>query len=185
MASPLFASSTTYSSFEISNPKIVFLNGAEVGAAYLTIVQTSSTSDRLLSAKIKNDSRQENKSFLERLTSLFSKSRDKQPTIELHDHIPSTKNKDVMTMRAIKDGIEIPAASKDADNKAIPGKPVKFETGGKHLMLYHFPEIIRKSEKTDIILTFEKAGDVSISFPINPASSEKEKPCPCHGESSS
>ena len=180
----LRASSTSNGSIEISKQKIVFLKGAEVGAGYLTIVQTSLTSDKLVGAKIKSDSKEENKSFFTRLTSIFSRDTP-HPLIELHDHIPSADNPDVMTMKPIKEGVEIPAGSKDSNGNGTPGKPVNFERSGKHLMLYHFPETIRNAPETEVILTFEKAGDVTIIFPINPVSSEKEKPCPCHNEASS
>ncbi len=177
---PLLACPEMYGTFEISNQKIVFLNGAEVGAGYLTIIQTSPTEDKLVGAKIKTENMEEKKSFFESLKSLFFKDNNKQPTVELHDHIPTAENPEIVTMKKIIDGVKIPAASKDKNGKVILGKPVKFESGGKHLMLYNFPESIRKSEKTEIILTFEKAGDVSVEFPINPTNSKEEKPCPHH-----
>jgi copper(I)-binding protein len=176
----LLACPKMYGTFEISNQKIVFLNGTEVGAAYLTIVQTAPVSDRLIGAKFKNENKEDDKSFFSRITSIFSSYSKKQAAVELHDHVPATENPNILAMKRIKNGVEIPAAQKNEKGEEIPGKPVQFETNGKHLMLYHFPEVIRKSDKTEIILTFEKAGDVSVIFPINPTSSEKEAPCPHH-----
>lgn len=163
---------------DISNQRIVFLKGAEVGAAYLTIAQTAPEPDRLIGAKLNSTNREEEKTLFTRLISLFSKFSENQPTIELHDHVPLPGKPGVLTMKHIKEGLEIPASTQDKNRNMHPGL-VSFEPQGKHLMLYHFPKEIRDSKEVEIILTFEKAGDITVSFPINPPSSAKDKPCSC------
>jgi copper(I)-binding protein len=175
----IFACPEMHGSFTISDQSIVFLKGAEAGAGYLTIVQTTETSDKLIAVKMKTDA-EEPKSFISRLMGFFSNSNHKGPHVELHDHVPTTEDPNVLTMKRIKDGIIIPGATKDSNGKLTQGAPVKFEKNGKHLMLYNFPEAIRGGDRLELILTFEKAGDIAITLPIASALPANEKPCPHH-----
>lgn len=174
-----FSCPQMHGSFEISDQSIVFLKGAEAGAGYLTIAQTIETADKLIGVKTKTDT-EEPKDFISRLKGFFSNPDKKAPHIELHDHVPTTEDQNVLTMKRIKDGVIIPAATKDSNGKLRKGEPVKFEKNGKHLMLYSFPESIRNGDKLELVLIFEKAGDITITLPINPASPSNEKPCAHH-----
>lgn len=169
-----------HGSFKISDQSIVFLKGTEVGAGYLTITQTAETADKLIAVKVKTETKEETKDFMSRLKGFFSSSDKKEPHVELHDHVPTTENPNALTMKRIKGGVIIPGATKDSNGKLTQGASVKFERNGKHLMLYNFPESIRNENKLELILTFEKAGDITISLPINPTSSANQKPCPRH-----
>ncbi|MBY0280969.1 MAG: copper chaperone PCu(A)C [Alphaproteobacteria bacterium] len=175
----LLACPEMHGSFKISDQSIVFLKGAEVGAGYLTISQTTETPDKLIAVKMKTET-EESKGFMSRLMGLFSNPNQKGPHVELHDHVPTTEDPNVLTMKRIKDGIVVPGAVKDSNGKLKEGAPVKFEKNGKHLMLYNFPESIRNGDKLELVLTFEKAGDIAVTLPIASALSTNEKPCPHH-----
>ena len=117
---------------------------------------------------------------MSRFVGFFSNPDKKEPHVELHDHVPIKDDPNVLTMKRIKDGVVIPGAMKDSNGKLTKGAPVKFEKNGKHLMLYNFPESIRNGDRLELVLTFEKAGDIIITLPINLSSSANEKPCPHH-----
>jgi copper(I)-binding protein len=61
---------------------------------------------------------------------------------------------DVMKMRPLKEGIEIPA-----------GETVILKPGSFHLMFMGVTDPIEAGEEHDIILVFEKAGEIKVSFP--------------------
>lgn len=61
----------------------------------------------------------------------------------------------VMTMRHLPDGLEIPA-----------GQTVALEPGGYHLMIVGLSDPLVEGGHLDMVLTFEKAGDVTVPFDI-------------------
>lgn len=70
---------------------------------------------------------------------------------ELHTHI---HDNGMMRMRQVE-SIEIPA-----------GGAATLEPGGLHLMFIDLVGELVEGESVDVILTFEKAGEVSISLPV-------------------
>ena len=65
---------------------------------------------------------------------------------------------DVMKMRALPDGLVIPA-----------GETVELKPGGYHLMFMAVPEPFKEGEMVPVVLTFEKAGNVELMLPVKPA----------------
>lgn len=65
---------------------------------------------------------------------------------------------DVMTMRPVDGGLEIPA-----------GGTVTLEPGGLHLMFMRVDEPFAEGGEVPITLTFEKAGEVEVSLPVRSA----------------
>ncbi len=61
----------------------------------------------------------------------------------------------VMTMRPLPDGLPVPA-----------GGTVTLEPSGTHLMLMGLTEKLVEGESLDLVLHFELAGDVGVTFPI-------------------
>lgn len=176
----IFACPEMHGSLKISDQAVVFLKGADAGVGYLTITQTAESTDKLIAVKVKSDTPEKPKDLTSRFLSFFSNPKDKPPHVELHDHVPTTENPNALTMKRIKDGVIIPGATKDSNGKLTHGTPIKFEKNGKHLMLYNFSEPARNGDKLELVLSFEKAGDVVITFPINPAAASDKKPCPHH-----
>ncbi|MFV0491261.1 MAG: copper chaperone PCu(A)C [Pseudorhodobacter sp.] len=62
---------------------------------------------------------------------------------------------DVMTMRQLPDGVLIPA-----------GGSVVLEPGGIHLMIMGLSGPLNKGEALDMVLTFERAGEVNVNIDI-------------------
>ncbi len=62
---------------------------------------------------------------------------------------------DVMRMREIEGGLVIPA-----------GETVKLEPGGFHVMFMELSDPMVAGEMTDVTLTFEDAGEVTLTFPV-------------------
>ena len=65
---------------------------------------------------------------------------------------------DVMVMRPVDGGLEIPA-----------GGTVELQPGGLHLMFMSPSEPFREGEAVPVTLEFEKAGSVEIALPVRPA----------------
>ena len=65
---------------------------------------------------------------------------------------------EVMVMRPIEDGLEVPA-----------GKSVSLEPGGLHLMFLDVKTPFAEGAEVPITLEFEKAGKVDINLPVLPA----------------
>ena len=61
----------------------------------------------------------------------------------------------VMRMRQLKDGVEIPADGQ-----------ITFQKGGDHLMFMKLFEQMQVGEMRDVILIFEKAGEVKIKMTV-------------------
>lgn len=47
-----------------------------------------------------------------------------------------------------------------------PGRTVQLKPGGFHLMFFDLKGALKQGEKVDVTLTFEKAGSVTIPFPV-------------------
>ena len=68
---------------------------------------------------------------------------------------------DVMTMRPVDGGLEIPAAS-----------TVELKPGGLHVMFMGVETPFKDGDTVPVTLTFEKAGSVEVNFPVRKAGSE-------------
>jgi hypothetical protein len=103
---------------------------APSGGGWVTITNHGSQADRLVSA---------------------SSPRAKQ--VQLHS---MTMNADqVMVMREMPDGVEIPA-----------GATVELKPGGMHLMFMGVGARFKQGETVPVTLRFEKAGEVTIDLPV-------------------
>lgn len=73
-------------------------------------------------------------------------------TAELHTHI---MDGDIMRMREIEGGIEVPA-----------GGSVMLKPGGDHVMLMGLTQQLKKGESFPLEMTFEKAGKVTVTVDV-------------------
>ncbi|MEA2858002.1 MAG: periplasmic copper chaperone [Methylobacteriaceae bacterium] len=71
---------------------------------------------------------------------------------EVHE---MTMQNGVMHMGPLAQGLAIP-----------PGKTVELKPGGFHLMFLDLKGSLKQGEKVDVTLTFEKAGSVTVAFPV-------------------
>ena len=69
---------------------------------------------------------------------------------------------DVMKMAELADGLEIPAGGK-----------VEFRPGGFHIMFMGLEKQVMEGETVKVTLTFEKAGDVEVELPVQPANTKQ------------
>lgn len=106
----------------------IMIPGAKVAGGYLTIENTGTEADRLVALK-----------------TTFAKKN------EIHE---MAMNNDVMTMRPLKDGLDIPA-----------GETVILKPGSFHLMFMGVTVPIEAGEQNEVTLVFEKAGEITVSFP--------------------
>jgi periplasmic copper chaperone A len=102
---------------------------APVSGGYMTITNNGSQADRLVS-----------------ITAPFA------AKVEIHE---MTMEGDVMKMRPVAGGLEIPA-----------GGSVELKPGGYHIMFMGLSEPLKQGETRKAVLTFEKAGTVEIEFPV-------------------
>ncbi|HEY8576126.1 MAG TPA: copper chaperone PCu(A)C [Devosia sp.] len=105
------------------------LPNAPVGGGFFTIENTGTEADRLVSA-----------------TSTIAKD------TQIHE---MALQGDVMKMRKLPDGLEIPA-----------GETVALAPGGFHLMFMGINQPLVEGETVSITLTFEKAGTVELELPV-------------------
>ena len=120
----------------------VMLPGQPVGGGYLTIENAGAQSDRLVS-----------------VTSSAS------PDVQIHE---MKMEGDVMKMRALSEGLDIPAGGK-----------VELKPGGFHLMFMAVTEPFKEGGMVKITLKFEKAGDVEVTLPV--AAAGAKGPGDMHG----
>ncbi|MGH6951490.1 MAG: copper chaperone PCu(A)C [Vitreimonas sp.] len=106
--------------------------GVDVAAGYLTIVNDSGADDRLMSATSPRAER-----------------------VEVHD---MSFEGGVMRMRAVEDGLAVPA-----------GTMVALEPGGQHLMFHGVRAPFAEGERIPVTLKFAQAGDVSVELPVQRA----------------
>jgi copper(I)-binding protein len=102
---------------------------AQAGGGFLVITNTGTAPDRLIAAK--------------------SPVADKA---EVHE---MTMDGNVMRMRPVENGIEIP-----------PGATVELKPGGFHVMFMGLKAPFTKDGKVPLTLVFEKAGTVDIELPV-------------------
>ncbi len=108
------------------------LPGQPAGAGYLTIENNGSAADRFVS-----------------VASPVSQN------IQIHE---MAMEGDVMKMRALPDGLEVPAGGK-----------VELKPSGFHLMFMDMKEGFKEGGTVSLTLKFEKAGDVTVEMPVAPA----------------
>ncbi len=108
------------------------LPGQPVGGGFLTIENTGTEADRLVSA-----------------------STDLTPDLQIHE---MKMEGDVMKMRQLVDGLEIPAGGK-----------VELKPGGYHFMFMQLKAPFKPGDGVKIKLKFEKAGEVDITLPVGAA----------------
>ena len=118
---------------KISNGWIkAMLPGQPVGGGYLTVENTGNEADRLVSVHSSTS-----------------------PDVEIHE---MKIENDVMKMRQLTDGMEIPAGSK-----------IELMPGGNHLMFMGVTTPFKQGDVVKVVLSFAKAGDVEIEFPVGAA----------------
>ena len=86
---------------------------------------------------------------------------DLSPVIQIHTM--SLEN-NVIRMEQIKEGLVIPA-----------GKSVQLQPGGKHLMFMNLPQQLKVGEKHKVVLIFEKAGEIEVTFNVEKHNTEDTK----------
>ena len=123
------------------------LPNAPVGGGFFTITNTGTEADRLVSATT-----------------------DIAREAQIHE---MAMEGDVMKMRQLKDGLEIPA-----------GETVALEPGGFHLMFMGLNGTIKEGDVVPVTLTFEKAGTVVVDLVAGAASADAPAGCE-HGDSAS
>ncbi|MBA3448343.1 MAG: DUF1775 domain-containing protein [Pseudaminobacter sp.] len=111
------------------------LPGQPAGGAYLTIVNKGQTADRLVSA-----------------------SSSQAGKVEIHS---MEVVDDVMVMRPVDAGLEIPA-----------GATVEMKPGGLHVMFKAVTAPFEEGASVPLTLQFEKAGELDISVPVKAAGGE-------------
>jgi copper(I)-binding protein len=116
------------------------LPNAPVGGGFFTITNTGAEADRLVSV-----------------------SADIAKEAQIHE---MAMEGDVMKMRQLKDGLEIPA-----------GETVTLEPGGYHLMFMGLSGAIKEGDVVPVTLTFEKAGEVTIELVAGATAAD----APAHG----
>ena len=111
------------------------LPNAPVGGGFLTIENTGTEADRLVSAA----------STVAGAT-------------QIHE---MAMEGDVMKMRQLVDGLEIPA-----------GETVVLAPGGFHIMFMGLKQAFVEGETVAVTLTFEKAGSVEVLLPVEAAAAD-------------
>ena len=111
------------------------LPNAPVAGGFLTIENTGTESDRLISARS-----------------------DIAGDTQIHE---MAMEGDVMKMRQLVDGLEIPA-----------GETVVLAPGGFHIMFMGLKQTLVEGETITVTLTFEKAGTVDVVLPIEAAAAD-------------
>ena len=120
----------THGELEISNLTIrATPPNAPVGGGYITIKNMGDVPDTLLGG-----------------SAAFA------AAIEVHE---MKMENDIMKMRALADGLEIPA-----------GGEVVLKPGGYHLMFMKLGEQLVKGETRKVVLNFKKAGKIELEFEV-------------------
>ncbi len=99
------------------------------GGAFMVIQNSGAEADRLLSA-----------------------SSDVAQTVEIHE---MKMENDVMTMREMEGGLEIPARGS-----------VKLAPGGYHIMLINLKQELKPGDTVTLTLNFEKAGAITVQAEV-------------------
>lgn len=85
---------------------------------------------------------------------LVAASSDIAKRVELHTHIDQGDG--IMKMTEIEGGVEI-----------APGATYLMQRGGDHVMFMGLNEALEQGGTVEVTLTFEQAGDVTISIPVD------------------
>ena len=109
------------------------LPGQPVGGGFMTITNKGGEADRLVSITAP----------------------DVSDDVQIHE---MAIENDVMKMRQLPDGVEIPAGAK-----------VELKSGGLHVMFMKIKHPFKEGESFKATLTFEKAGPVEVNFKIEAA----------------
>lgn len=105
------------------------LPGAKSAGGFMTIVNAGAEADRLVGASTKT-----------------------AKTTQIHE---MKMEGDMMKMRALPEGVEIPA-----------GGTVELAPGGYHVMMMGLVQPLAENACVEVILTFEKAGDLPVMLNI-------------------
>lgn len=117
----------------LNNPTVrATVPGASVAGGYITINNGGKEADRLVAAST--------------------------PTADHMEIHEMSMDNNVMKMRQLKDGLEIPA-----------GETVELKSGSYHLMLMKPVKPYLEGEKVAVTLEFEKAGKIDIEFNVTSA----------------
>ncbi|MHC1547059.1 copper chaperone PCu(A)C [Phyllobacterium sp. K27] len=108
------------------------LPGAKVGGGYLKITNSASEPDRLIGGSTPAAER-----------------------VEVHE---MKMNGDIMQMRQLKEGLEIPA-----------GETVELSPGGLHLMLMNIVKPLKEGDMIPVTLEFTKTGKIEVQFMVGAA----------------
>ncbi len=85
---------------------------------------------------------------------LIAASTDAAKRVELHTHVEASDG--VMRMVEVKDGFEVPA-----------GGSAMLARGGNHVMMMGLTQPFVHGQTIDVTLTFEQAGDMTVTIPID------------------
>jgi copper(I)-binding protein len=85
---------------------------------------------------------------------LIAAATDAAQRVELHTHIEDGDG--VMRMVEVEDGIEVPA-----------GGETMLQRGGLHVMMMGLTRPLNQGDQIELTLTFEKAGDVTLTLPVD------------------
>lgn len=110
---------------------------APVSGGYMTITNNGTEADRLVSAKVN-----------------FA------GVVQIHE---MSMQGDVMKMRQLEHGLEIPA-----------GEKVMLQPGGFHIMFMKLEKQLKEGEKYEATLVFEKAGSVDVMLNVESLMAIKE-----------
>ncbi|MCO5733870.1 DUF1775 domain-containing protein [Rhizobium sp. SSA_523] len=108
------------------------LPGQPVGGGYVTITNSGKEADRLVAA-----------------------SSPRAGEVQLHE---MAMNGDVMVMRQLDKGIEIPA-----------GATVELKPGSLHMMFMKVKDAFQQGQTVPVTFSFEKAGQVEVDLPVSAA----------------
>ena len=144
-ASATFAHDFKAGTLEVHHPASkATLPGQPVGGGFMTITNTGPDADRLVSITAP----------------------DVSDDVQIHE---MAVENDVMKMRQLPEGIEIPAGGK-----------VELKSGGLHIMFMRIKHPFKEGETFKATLNFEKAGKLDVDFKI-----ESAKPNAKQGEGAS
>nr|WP_298096837.1 copper chaperone PCu(A)C [uncultured Shinella sp.] len=133
-ASAVFAHDFTAGNLEVHHPASkATLPGQPVGGGFMSIANKGSEADRLVSITAP----------------------DVSDDVQIHE---MAIENDVMKMRQLPDGIEIPA-----------GATVELKSGGLHVMFMKIKHPFKEGESFKATLNFEKAGALEVDFKIESA----------------
>ena len=102
---------------------------AKAGGAYITLMNHGGEADRLIGAKA-----------------------DVSKIVEVHEHI---KDGDVMRMREVEAGIELPA-----------GGMIEMKPGGYHVMFMGLNAPLEEGQNIPVTLVFESGKEMTVDVPV-------------------